>query len=107
MVSLKIIAAIGFAGQGLGYENCGIVTKVGNGVTSLKASDRVIGSSSGSFTTRMVLDAKLCTKVLDSMTFAQGATMSTVYCTAMYCLEGIANLDKHNMCDTPHVSEYC
>jgi NADPH:quinone reductase-like Zn-dependent oxidoreductase len=103
MVSLGVIKAKGFTGRGLGYENCGIVTKVGKDVTSLKVGDCVIGSFSGSFPTRMVLDAKLCAKIPDSMTFAQRATMSTVYCTAMYCLEDTANLGKHNVCGLSHI----
>jgi NADPH:quinone reductase-like Zn-dependent oxidoreductase len=52
----------------------------------------------------MVLNAKFCAKIPVNMTFAQGATMSAVYCTAMYCLEDTVILGKQDACDLPRIS---
>jgi NADPH:quinone reductase-like Zn-dependent oxidoreductase len=81
-------------GRGLGYEASGFVTKVGQKVTSHRVGDRVIASSSGSFTTRQVISEKLCAKMPDTMSFTEGATMSAVYCTAIYCLLDAGKLKK-------------
>lgn len=80
-------------GHGLGYECCGIVTKVGPDARHLKVGDRVYGSScGGAFTNRLVLREDLCVRIPDRMSVVEAATMPIVYTTAMYCLEDIANL---------------
>ncbi|KAL2062583.1 hypothetical protein VTL71DRAFT_5655 [Oculimacula yallundae] len=81
-------------GRGLGYEGSGTVTKVGQGVKKFKKGDRVIMGGSGSFTSTHQLSEKLCAKIPDGMTFEEGATMSAVYCTAIYCLIDAARLIK-------------
>ncbi|KAF1935695.1 polyketide synthase 1 [Clathrospora elynae] len=80
-------------GRGLGYESCGIVTKAGPDVWSLKVGDRVLCSSGGgAFTSRLVLREKLCIRIPDALSIVEAATMPIVYCTAIYCLEDVARL---------------
>jgi NADPH:quinone reductase-like Zn-dependent oxidoreductase len=95
---MGVITEKSFIGRGLGYEGSGIITKIGSGVTSLKVGDRVIVSSSGSFTTTHRISRKLCAKMPDSMTFEEGATMSAVYYTAIYCLMDAARLREGQVC---------
>lgn len=81
-------------GRGLGYESCGVVTKVGSEARSLKIDDRVYCSSGGgAFTSRLVLREKLCFKIPDTLSMEHAGTMPIVYCTAMYCLEDIARIE--------------
>lgn len=81
-------------GAGLGYEGSGVITKVGAGIKTHRVGDRVIMSSSGSFTTTKCISQKLCARMPDSMTFEEGATISAAYCTAIYCLMHAGRLSK-------------
>ncbi|KAF2686174.1 ketoacyl-synt-domain-containing protein [Lentithecium fluviatile CBS 122367] len=80
-------------GRGLGYESCGVVTKVGPEARNLKVGDRVYCSSGGgAFTSRLVLREKLCFRIPDTLSMVEAATMPIVYCTVMYCLEDVARI---------------
>lgn len=81
-------------GRGFGYEGSGIVIETGQSAKKFKKGDRVIISSSGSFTSTHQVSETLCTRIPDGMTFEEGAAMSAVYCTAIYCLIDAARLSK-------------
>jgi len=94
LVSLGVVAEPYSIGRGMGYECSGIVTAVGSGVRDVQVGDRVTASTSGSFTTSLVVSDTLCAKMPDSMSFEEGASMLAVYCTAIYCLLDAAHLSK-------------
>lgn len=83
-------------GRGLGYESCGTISKVGSAVRNLSVGDRVYCSSSGSFTTKLVLNAKLCVKIPKTLSLNDAATMPSVYCTVIHCLQDVARMHKGN-----------
>ncbi|KAJ5198035.1 uncharacterized protein N7498_007152 [Penicillium cinerascens] len=93
-LSTGVITEKSFIGRGLGYEGSGLILEVGTAVNKLSPGDRVIMSSSGSLTTTQKLDQRLCVKILNSLSYEEGATMSVVYCTAIHCLLDIGGLRK-------------
>ncbi|KAL8747856.1 MAG: hypothetical protein Q9190_000304 [Brigantiaea leucoxantha] len=94
LVATGIVEDAYSIGRGLGYESCGTISKVGSAVRSLKVGDRVYCSSSGSFTTKLVLNAKLCVKIPKTLSLNDAATMPSVYCTVIHCLEDVARMHK-------------
>lgn len=90
----------------MGYECSGTVTAVGSGVTEHRVGDRVICSSSGSFTTSLQVSDTLCVKMPDTLTFEEGASMLAVYCTAIYCLLDVGRLAR-GMVSQPTVMIPC
>lgn len=94
LVSLGIVAEPYSIGRGMGYECSGTVTAVGSSVTEHRVGDRVIASSSGSFTTSLQVSETLCVKMPDTLTFEEGASMLAVYCTAIYCLLDVGRLAR-------------
>ncbi|VBB84212.1 Putative polyketide synthase [Podospora comata] len=94
LVSLGIIAEPYSIGRGMGYECSGTVTAVGSSVTEHRVGDRVIASSSGSFTTSLQVSETLCVKMPDTLTFEEGASMLAVYCTVIYCLLDVGRLAR-------------
>lgn len=94
LIAMGVITEESSIGRGLGYEASGIVTKLGPDVKTLNVGDRIIMSSSGSFTTTHHLSEKLCAKMPDGLSFTDGATMSAAYSTAILCLIDAAKLRK-------------
>lgn len=64
-----------FKPQPFGYSNAGVVAKVGEGVTDLKAGDRVacIGAGFAQHTDWAVIPHHLCVRMPANVTFAQGS----------------------------------
>jgi NADPH:quinone reductase-like Zn-dependent oxidoreductase len=81
-------------GRGLGCDCSGIVTRVGPKAEDLRVGDRVLCVETGSFRSRIALGEKLCAKVPNQISFEEAATMTTVFGTALYCLEDIARMKK-------------
>lgn len=94
LISLGIISETSAIGRGLGCECAGIISEIGSKVTNHQVGDRVMVSSSGSFTTSHTVSQFLCTKIPDDMTFEEAAVIPTVYCTAIYALINIGHLSK-------------
>jgi NADPH:quinone reductase-like Zn-dependent oxidoreductase/2-polyprenyl-3-methyl-5-hydroxy-6-metoxy-1,4-benzoquinol methylase len=94
LICLGVITEPSSIGRGMGYECSGEVITVGSGVTKHRIGDRVIASSSGSFTTSHYVSEQLCAKLPDAMSFEDGATLPAVYCTAIYCLLDTGRLKK-------------
>ena len=84
----------------LGSDFSGIVTKVGNGVSSLNIGDRVIGLTLqlGCFKSHIVLDELQVTRVpspslvYDELTMEQLSTIPLPFVTAIYALRDRSNL---------------
>ncbi|WYZ43619.1 hypothetical protein EsH8_VII_000055 [Colletotrichum jinshuiense] len=94
LISLGVITEPYSIGRGLGYECSGTVTAVGPNVSEFRVGDRVIAGCSGSFTTVLQAPKELCSKIPDSMSFEEAATIMAVYCTAIYCLLDVGRLTK-------------
>jgi len=76
-----------------GGEVSGIVKSVGEGVSNVKAGDRVIGSTGwGGLAQEIVTDAASCTPMPDEMDFDTGAAFLLTYCTSYYALKNRADL---------------
>ena len=71
-----------------GGEIAGVVSAVGEGVTTLKVGDRVLGSTgSGGMAEKVVLDVGRARKFPDSMSFEEGAALIMTYGTTIYALK--------------------
>ena len=94
LISMGVVEGKILEGDGLGCESAGIVTKVGTGVKNLKPGDRVMVSASGAFSSALTTTEGLCVKIPDTLSFAEAATMPTVYLTVIYSLCDVAHLEK-------------
>ena len=76
-----------------GGEFAGVVDALGEGVTGLKAGDRVIGGGfTGGFAEYAVIHAMGALPIPDSMSFAQAAVFRTNFATAIHALKDRAAL---------------
>lgn len=80
--------------EGLGLEGSGIIRQIGPGVKSWKVGDRVLISTDGCFSTRLVVSSKQIARMPDDLSFEEGATMPCVYSTAVFSLLEIGRLEK-------------
>lgn len=79
----------------LGYEGAGVVTHVGDDVKDIKAGDRVVFVWSGGnncLQTRTRVSRSLMTKIPDSMSFEEAASILICFVTAYFCLYELAHL---------------
>ncbi|MFH8371866.1 beta-ketoacyl synthase N-terminal-like domain-containing protein, partial [Streptomyces sp. NPDC018031] len=76
----------------LGGEGAGVVVEVGPGVTGLAVGDRVMGLLTGGFTPLNVADARTLVRMPEGWTFAQAASVPTVFVTALYALRDLAGV---------------
>ncbi|TVP70860.1 MAG: SDR family NAD(P)-dependent oxidoreductase [Rhodobacteraceae bacterium] len=83
----------GFSGPTIGMECAGIVTRVGPEVTHVSPGDRVMAFASSCFATHVTTAAKSVMRMHDTITFAQAATVPTVFLTAWYGLDYLARLE--------------
>jgi NADPH:quinone reductase len=75
-----------------GGEVSGVVKSVGEGVTSLKPGDRVIGSTGwGGMAQEIALDAHRCIPIPDEMPFDEAAAFIMTYGTSHYALKDRAD----------------
>jgi NADPH2:quinone reductase len=76
-----------------GGEVSGVVSAVGEGVTSLKVGDRVIGSVGwGGMAEKLKVEAARCIPISDAMPFDQAAAFIMTYGTSYYALKQRAAL---------------
>ncbi len=76
-----------------GGEVAGEVESVGEGVTTLKPGDRVIGSSGwGGLAEKLALDASRCIPMPDAMPFDEGSAFVLTYGTSWHALKDRARL---------------
>jgi acyl transferase domain-containing protein/NADPH:quinone reductase-like Zn-dependent oxidoreductase/NADP-dependent 3-hydroxy acid dehydrogenase YdfG/acyl carrier protein len=82
----------------LGCECSGVVSAVAGDIASdphgLRVGDRVMCLSSGSFCTRLRLDARLAERIPDSMSFKTAAALPITHVTAYHSLHNIARLGR-------------
>ena len=76
----------------IGSEAAGVVLEVGEGVTDLKAGDRVMGLFSGAFGPQAVSTRSLLVAIPPGWSFTQAAAAPTAFLTAYYGLIDVAGL---------------
>lgn len=100
LISMGVVEGKILEGKGLGCESAGIVTKVGPKVKDLKPGDRCMVFASGAFSSTLTTKEQLCAKIPPMMSFAEAASMPTVYCTVIYSLCDVAHLEKGQVRDS-------
>jgi NADPH2:quinone reductase len=76
-----------------GGEVAGVVSQVGQGVSTLKPGDRVLaGGINGGFSTHFLCDAARANKIPDAMPFDEAAAFMLTYGTSHYALKDRAAL---------------
>ena len=88
-----VILALGqLAGNHLGQECSGVITKIGRKVTGLRPGDRVCAVTPSAIANLGRCPAHCAVPIPDTMSFAEAASIPIIYCTAYYCLIRLANL---------------
>ena len=88
-----VILSLGqLAGNHLGQECSGVVTKVGLDVRTVKEGDRVCAISGSTIANLARCKADCAVSIPDSMSYPQAASIPIIYCTAHYCLAHVARL---------------
>ncbi|WP_307840153.1 SDR family NAD(P)-dependent oxidoreductase [Streptomyces sp. G44] len=77
---------------GLGLECSGVVTAIGEGVTSLAVGDRVFALAPDSLSTHTLTSEHAAGRIPDSMSFTQAATLPVAFLTVHYSLDRLARL---------------
>nr|B3FWT3.1 RecName: Full=Reducing polyketide synthase hmp8; Short=R-PKS hmp8; AltName: Full=Hypothemycin biosynthesis cluster protein hpm8 [Hypomyces subiculosus]ACD39767.1 reducing polyketide synthase [Hypomyces subiculosus] len=80
--------------RSLGQEASGIVLRTGAKATNFKPGDRVCTMNVGTHATKIRADYRVMTKIPDSMTFEEAASVAVVHTTAYYAFITIAKLRK-------------
>ncbi len=78
----------------IGGEGAGVVLELGPDVEALAVGDRVMGLMAGGFGPVAVADQRLLARLPDRWSFAQAASVPTVFLTAYYGLLDLANLKE-------------
>lgn len=90
-----VILALGqLAGNHLGQECSGVVTRIGREVTRLQPGDRVCAVAPNAIANLGRCPDHCAVQIPDSMSYAEGASIPVIYCTAYYCLVHLANLQR-------------
>lgn len=84
----------GFVGATLGMEFAGVVTAVGDAVTSVAVGDRVMGFAPASLASQVTTPAGLVGRMPPGLSFEAAATMPSVCFTVLYALEHQARLER-------------
>lgn len=78
-----------------GLEYSGVVSKVGQGVTSVKEGDRVMGITRfGAYADALNIDARYLVQIPDNWSFAHGAAFLVQALTAYYGMVDLGRLQK-------------
>ncbi len=79
----------------LGYDVAGVVSEIGEGVTTLKVGDRVTAMTRfGGYAEVVITDQRAAAKIPDEMDFAAATALTTQYCTAYFAAAEMVNLHK-------------
>ncbi|MBK7147503.1 MAG: zinc-binding dehydrogenase [Bacteroidetes bacterium] len=77
----------------LGYDVCGTVEQLGEGVTNHRIGDRVTALTRfGGYAEYAITDARAAAKIPDTMNLAEATALTTQYCTAYYAAAYVVNL---------------
>jgi acyl transferase domain-containing protein/NADPH:quinone reductase-like Zn-dependent oxidoreductase/acyl carrier protein len=75
-----------------GMECAGIVTRVGDSVSTVAVGDEVVAIGPNSFQTHVVRDARLVAKKPPTLSWADAATIPAAFMTAVHALEAVSGL---------------
>ncbi|WP_234334659.1 zinc-binding dehydrogenase [Streptomyces sp. NRRL B-1347] len=78
----------------MGTEGAGVVVEVGSEVSGLAVGDHVLGLIDGGFGPLAVADARMVARIPEGWSFAQAASVPTVFLTAYYALRDLADLQE-------------
>lgn len=78
----------------IGCECAGHITRIGAGVTGLKAGDRVVAQTNGTYVNRLQCVVDRVHRIPDALSFEDAATIPLVYLTAIYALFYLGNLKE-------------
>jgi len=84
----------GFAGPTLGLECAGRIVRVGPMVTDLQPGDMVLAFGTACFSSHITAAAHWVTKLPDTVSPAEAATLPVAYFTAHYALDTLGRLRK-------------
>ncbi|QCX80415.1 Erythronolide synthase, modules 1 and 2 [Streptomyces sp. YIM 121038] len=76
----------------MGTEGAGVVVEVGPEVSGLAVGDHVLGLIDGGFGPLAVADERMVARIPEGWSFAQAASVPTVFLTAYYALRDLADL---------------
>ncbi len=82
----------GFAGPTLGLEVAGVVARCGPGVERFRPGDAVLAFAGASFAAHVVVPERAVAPKPAAWTFAEAATVPTVFFTVWYALTEVARL---------------
>jgi acyl transferase domain-containing protein/NADPH:quinone reductase-like Zn-dependent oxidoreductase/acyl carrier protein/SAM-dependent methyltransferase len=82
----------GFAGPTLGLEVAGRVSRYGSAVSGFAVGDDVLAFAGASFASHVVVPARAVSKMPARWTYAEAATVPTVFFTVWYALAHLAHL---------------
>ncbi len=82
----------GFAGQTVGMELSGVVTRTGKGVTGLRTGDEVIAFAPRAFATHAITRKEAVMKKPAEWSFEAAATIPTAFFTVYYALVELARV---------------
>ena len=78
-----------------GMEAAGVVSALGQGVQGVKEGDRVIAATMlGAFAEKVPVHSSQLVPMPASMTFEEGAALTTIYGTSYHALKDRARLDR-------------
>lgn len=81
----------------VGADFCGVISAVGSKVSKRKVGDKVLGMNSDmnqAMPSHIKLNENMIMPLPQDWTFAEGATISVVYATSIYCLMTVAQMKK-------------
>lgn len=91
-----VILALGqLAGNHLGQECSGVVKRVGDKVSNVKCGDRVCAVIESAIANLGRCKAACATTLPQHMSYAEGASIPIIYCTAQYCLHDVVRLQPN------------
>ncbi|MGG1944880.1 type I polyketide synthase [Trinickia sp. NRRL B-1857] len=91
---LRVLGKLPVSASGIGGELSGVVTAIGEGVTTLRVGDRVMAMADGSFASHAVVDARYVARMPDDWSFDAAATVPVAFLTAHYALTTLGGLAR-------------
>jgi acyl transferase domain-containing protein/NADPH:quinone reductase-like Zn-dependent oxidoreductase len=84
----------GYVGPRLGMECAGTVVRVGEGVSSFAAGDRIVAFVPGAFASHVIAPTYAVCSLPQQLSFEAAATIPVAFLTAYYSLVRLAHLQK-------------
>jgi NADPH:quinone reductase-like Zn-dependent oxidoreductase len=89
---------------GFGFEVTGVVKRVTPSVKNVAVGDRVMAYTEVGFSSKVVVLWQMCSKIPETLSFEDGATMPVVYGTVIYSLIDVGRLERGQVRILPFTS---